>query len=100
MHLEGKICLNLKYTEPRGEIKINQAYLVYYLSTSLVASPAVTPVWAGSLQAWLLGVYHGLNVRAAAGKRTLNAFIIYQLSNLTVADIKLLWLEIIDSFKF
>lgn len=51
MHLEGKICLNLKYTEPRGEIKINQAYLVYYLSTSLVASPAVTPVWAGSLQA-------------------------------------------------
>lgn len=49
MHLEGKIYLNLKYTEPWGEIKINQAYLVYYLSTSLVVCPAVTPVWAGGL---------------------------------------------------
>lgn len=49
MHLEGKIYLNLKHTEPWGEIKINQAYLVYYLSPSLVACPAVTPVWAGGL---------------------------------------------------
>lgn len=42
---KAKYTWTLKYTEPWGDIKINQAYLVYYLSTSLVACPAVTPVW-------------------------------------------------------